>query len=169
MGFLRARQRLLEVNNWSRHIEGISAAFQLVNPEGQAVEEMAGKGLTIRIDIPGPGPSAGDGYDWAVIEDMEEGSTDTLDYVAFRVRPTENPSGSTGEAAHFFAAGSSGTFVLYRYRNDLTCTVYDRNLEPSTGEEAGFTDRVRNSVVGVTAAIGMSGIQWQKLTDAVMD
>lgn len=169
MAYLRARQRLLDVNRWTRHIEGITAVFQLTDQDGEPTEGMAEKGLMIRVDIPGPGTSAGDGYDWVVIEDMEEGSTDRLDFLAFRVRPAENPSGREGKIAHFFSAGSSGTFVLYREKNQVTCTVYDRNLKPNTEIKGNLADRVRNSFVGTTAAMGMSGIQWQKVADSVLE
>lgn len=169
MAYLRARQRLLQVNRWAPHIEGITAVFQLADQDGEPVEGMAQKGMMIRVDIPGPGTSAGDGYDWVVIDDMEEGSTEKLDFLAFRVRPAGNPSGREGEIAHFFSAGSSGTFVLLREKNELTCTVYDRNLKPNTEIKGSLPDRMRNSLVGTTAAMGMSGIQWQKLVDSVLE
>ncbi len=174
MAYLIARQRLLDVNRWAQHIEGITAAFQLTDQDGTPAEGMAGKGLMIRIDIPGPGTSAGDGYDWAVIEDVEEGSTDKLDFLAFRVRPAanpsgENPSGKEGEIAHFFSECSSGTFVLYREKNELTCTIYDRNLKPNTEIKSSLSDKARNSFVGTTAAMGMSRVQWQKLADSVLE
>jgi len=174
MAYLRARQRLLDVNRWARHIEGITATFQLTDQDGGLMEGMAQKGLMIRIDIPGPGTAAGGGYDWAVIEDMEEESTEKLDFLAFRVRPAENPSagnpsGREGKIAHFFSSGSSGTFVLFREKNQVTCTVYDRNLKPNTEIKGDLTDRVRNSFVGTTAAMGLSGIQWQKLADSVLE
>lgn len=174
MAYLIARQRLLDVNRWAQRIEGITAAFQLTDQDGVPTEGMAGKGLMIRIDIPGPGTFAGDGYDWAVIEDMEEGSTDKLDFLAFRVRPAanpagENPSGKGGNVAHFFSEGSSGTFVLYREKNELTCTIYDRNLKPNTEIEGNLADKARNSFVGTTAAMGMSAVQWQKLADSVLE
>ncbi len=169
MAYLRARQRLLEVNRWAPHIEGVTAVFQLAGQDGEPVEGMAQKGMMIRVDIPGPGTSAGDGYDWVVIDDMEEESTEKLDFLAFRVRPAGNPAGSEGEIAHFFSAGSSGTFVLLREKNELTCTVYDRNLKPNTEMKGSLPDRMRNSLVGTTAAMGMSGVQWQKLVDSVLE
>ncbi len=169
MAYLRARQRLLDVNRWSRHIKGVTATFQLADQDGEPVDGTAEKGLMIRVDIPGPGTSAGDGYDWVVIDDMDEGSSEKLDFLAFRVRPAENPSGKEGNVAHFFSAGSTGTFVLYREGNEVTCTVYDRNLKPNTEVKSNLTDKVRNSFVGITAAMGMSGVQWQKLVDSVLE
>lgn len=169
MAFLEARENLLDVNRWAESSGGVSATFQLVNPDGYLVDGAAEKGQIIRIDIPGPGTEAGGGYDWAVIDEMEEGSTDELDYLAFRVRPTKNPAKNDGEEVdHFFSETSTGTFVLYRRMNEVICTVYDRNLKANTETEGSFIDKIRNSFVGNTAASGMSGVQWQKLTDSLL-
>ncbi len=169
MAYLKARQRLLDVNHWSRYIDGITAVFQLMNQNNEPVEGIAEKGLLIRVDIPGPGTSTGDGYDWVIIDDLEEGSTAELDYLAFRVKPTENPSKEDAQTAHFFSAGSSGTFVLCRENKNVTCTVYDRNLKANTALTGNLSDIVRNTFVGTAAARGMSGIQWQKLVDSVWE
>jgi len=175
MAYLKARERLLHVNNWASLVEGVTGEFRLTESSGQMTEETARKGLMIRIDIPGPGTKAGDGYDWVIIEEMEEGSSQELDFLAFRVKPSKKPLGSLfsnhGEEgiAHFYDPEASGTFVLYRTTNVVTCTIYDRNLKANTGAVSRVTDKLRNAVVGTTAAMGISGVQWQKLADAVVE
>src|SRR5690606_41295393 len=47
--------------------------------------------ILIRIDIPGPPNTEGDGYDWVEVEHEEITSTPDRDEYAFRVRPTQSP------------------------------------------------------------------------------
>lgn len=172
MAYLKARQRLLDVNNWEHYIDGITAEFRLADTQGSLVDGTAKKGLMIRIDIPGPGTVAGEGYDWVTIEEVEEGSKQELDFLAFRVKPADNPkSENTPESeniAHFYSSDSTGTFVLYRAGLEVTCSVYDRNLKANTAENSQVVDAVRNSIIGTSAAMGISGIQWQNLVDAMV-
>lgn len=67
-----AKGRLLNCNNWHKIAEGISATFQLIDKNGDEVNRKAEKGDYFRIDIPGPGSKAGEGYDWVVIEELKE-------------------------------------------------------------------------------------------------
>lgn len=167
MAYLNIRERLLNINEWNRYSDGLLADFALVNDDGEIAEGQAASGLYIRIDMPGPGPSEGDGFDWALIDEYEEDGNDDFEYVAFRVKPASNPESQEEGTAHFFAPESSGTMVLYRDNVVVCCTIYDRNLRANTEESVSFTDKIRNAVVGNVAAMGFSGIQWQQLVDSL--
>jgi hypothetical protein len=167
--YVRARQRILDVNNWNKLIDGITADFRLTNQYGSLLDDLAQKGMLVRIDIPGPGTSEGNGYDWAIIEELKEGKMEDEEFIGLRIRPSSNPTEPSAEISHFFSADSTGTIILYRKGNLVTCSVYDRNLKANSQAKDNFTDRVRNTIVGSLASIGMSGIQWQKLTDTVLD
>jgi len=42
----------------------------LCNNEGEDVELMAEEGFFISIDLPAPGPDAGDGLEWVMVEEL---------------------------------------------------------------------------------------------------
>ncbi|WP_345026368.1 hypothetical protein [Ravibacter arvi] len=167
MAYLKARERLLNVNEWGAYTNEALADFQLVDENGEKVSGKAAKGLRIRIDIPGPGTFEGEGFDWALIEEMEEDAREDLEYVAFRVRPAANPEKKKSEVAHFYNPQSTSTMVVYRDDLSVTCAIYDRNLSANTEHTTNLADKMRNAVVGNLAASGLSGVQWQALVDAL--
>ncbi|ODS86658.1 MAG: hypothetical protein ABS46_00740 [Cytophagaceae bacterium SCN 52-12] len=169
IAYSRARERLLDVNRWTARIRDTAAVFQLTDREGKPVEGKARKGLMIKVDFLGAGISAG--YGRGIIDDLEEGFTEKLDFMDFKVRPVENPSGKESNIAYFFPLGSSGIFVLYRKKNEVVCTVYDRHLKPNVEVKDNLSDRPENPFAGAaaTTATGMPGIQWQKLADSVLE
>src|SRR5436309_12859515 len=68
----KAKQRLLFVHNWGKLAGALSANFQLTDNNGNEVDRLVQKDDHFRVDIPGPGSSAGEGYDWAYVEDVKE-------------------------------------------------------------------------------------------------
>ncbi len=89
--FQIVKGRLLNVNDWHDVAGMASATFQLIDKNGQEVNRDVEKGDYFKIDIPGPGSSAGDGYDWVQVEDLKEVSQRDLDSIGLRVRPSTNP------------------------------------------------------------------------------
>src|SRR6201746_303903 len=86
--FLAAAGRILSVNNWHEYSGAGSAKFTLCNNQGEDVDVMAEEGFYFSIDLPGPGPDAGDGLEWVIIERLvSEGSAHTAEeYVLMTVR-----------------------------------------------------------------------------------
>lgn len=162
-----AKQRLLDVNNW-HHIAGAtSAKFQLVDAEGKEVQRLAQKGDYFKIDIPGPGSKAGDGYDWVKVEELTE--TDNLDVqsTGLRVRPTGNPFSSSDETAHFYSVNATSNFIVSRESNIINALIVDRNVEPN-GAATAITDKLRDAAVGIGAISIFSKIQWQHLANGLV-
>ena len=160
-----AKQRLLFIDNWRQIAGKLSAIFQLTDNEGKEVKRMAKKGDHFRIDIPGPGSKAGEGYDWALVEDIKEVHLENVDSIAILVRPAANPQSGNDAVAHFFSEKSTSTFVVTREGNKVTASIYDRNIEANE-ETKEPLDKVRNAVVGLSAKHGFSKLQWQALADA---
>jgi hypothetical protein len=159
------RQRLLLVHNWQKITGTLSADFQVTDKNGNVMNKAAEKGDYFRIDITGPGSEAGDGYDWAYVEEIKEIKKPNLESIGMRVRPAPNPKDSNNNTAHFFSKYSTSTFVVTRENNKITASVYDRNIEANE-ETKEPLDKIRNSVVGLAAKHGISKLQWQALTDA---
>jgi len=168
--FVDGKERLLDVNNWKRYSVSLSAEFSLTEQSGRSVDRVARKGDHIRIDIPGPGSEAGDGFDWVVIEAIEYDDYPDLDMetIAMRVRPSTNPADTTNEnTAHFFTADSTSTFVVERRGVKVAAKYYGRNEVPNT--DGGVVDKVRNAGVAVTAFLGMSDAQWTSLVKGLIE
>jgi hypothetical protein len=165
--FETAKERLLSVNNWGNIAGKLSAHFQLTDAEGKEVDRPVQKNDHFKIDIKGPGSSAGDGYDWVKVEDVKEVHHVDVDSIAVLVRPDSNPQTSNNNIAHFYSEKSTSTFVVTREKNKLTAAIYDRNIEAN--EETGeSSDKLRNAAVGLAAKFGFSKLQWKALAEAIV-
>jgi hypothetical protein len=168
--FLEAKDRLLNINKWNTYAGMASANFQLTDPQGNEVDREPELGDLIRIDIPGPGSSAGGGYDWVCIEAYLE-TIDAArddDTFGFRVRPTRNPDSSDPAPAHFYNKETTSTFLIQRAGNKVTAAEKGRNEVPNTDAER-WTDRVRNSAVAFGASMGIATPQWKALVEGILE
>lgn len=161
----KARARLLDVNNWNEITSGLLADFELSDERGATVSGPVQQGFYFRIDIPGPGSDAGDGYDWVFVEKIEEYETDDVQSMAVRVRPVANPVGDNMQTAHFYTSESTSTFTVTREKLRVTAAVYDRNIKVNTDSEQ-ILDRARNMLVGSVGRLAFSKVQWQDLAVA---
>src|SRR5438094_10329889 len=87
-----AKQRLLEVNDWQKWAGAATAQFQLMDEKGNHVNRPVQQGDYFKIDIPGPGPVTGDGFDWVRVETINEINSGDGAQVAIQVRPASNPN-----------------------------------------------------------------------------
>lgn len=165
--FQTARRRLLHVNDWHELAGTLTADFQLVDERGADSEGAARQGFYFKVDIPGPGPAAGGGYDWVRIEAVEEMANEEVESVGIRVRPTSPPGGSSGEVAHFYSPDSTSSFTVTREGRAVTAAIYDRNTKPNS-EAHGLRDKIRDAVVGAGGVIAGSRLQWKALANALI-
>lgn len=162
-----AKSRLLQVNNW-HHVAGIiSAKFQLIDATGSKVERNAAKNDYLKIDIPGPGSTEGDGYDWVLVEALNEVSDGENESIGFRVRPCKNPFGKKNEIAHFYADEATSNFIVIREGTNVIAWVVDHNLIPNDHAEF-LVDKLRDTTIGMGAISLFSKIQWQGLSDGII-
>src|SRR4051812_10704032 len=66
------KQRLLDIDHWQKYAGAATAAFKLMDEQGQPTNEKVREGFYFQIDIPGPGTKSGKGYDWVRVECVEE-------------------------------------------------------------------------------------------------
>lgn len=167
--FKRAFKRLLNINIWHKLGGSASAEFQLINKDGKEEDRLAKENDYFKIDIPAPGTSAGDGYDWVKVEKIEDRSDPDGEEESFllRVRPSTDPNNPNTDVAHFLSDDATSTFIISRKNNTITASVHGRNEKPNT-ESKGFLDKIRNAVVGSTAAAGVSKIQWKLLVKGLL-
>jgi hypothetical protein len=165
--FEEVKKRLGNVNQWDKLVIGLMAKFKIVNNKGKTVERTIRKGDYLKIDIPGPGTHAGEGFDWVIVEELESMSSQEEEFFAFRVRPTENPLNENPDVAHFYSPDSTSTFTVTRKGNRITAGIYDRNTKPN--EDAYIAlDKIRDAVVAVAGLVAVSKIQWKKLTEGLL-
>lgn len=161
----RAVQRLTEVNQWQTITNAALSAFQVTDQNGQPVQRAVQEKDYIRIDIPAPGTQAGEGYDWVVVEDIDNDTEKEVRAFAMRVRPASSPANNKPSVAHFFKPDATSTFKVVQQGLTVTAGVYGRNEVPNT-KDTSVVDAIRNTLVATGAAAGGSKIQWQVLVDA---
>lgn len=165
--YQKVKKRLLEVNRWYHWAGKLTADFKLTDRDGNEVDRSAEKEDHFRIDIPGPGSSTGDGYDWVQVEEIEETQKGDEQTIALRVRPATNPNNDNKDVAHFFSEEATSCFMVKRENNKVTAAVYGRNEKPNTHTET-FTDKARNTAIATGAITGFSKIQWKSLVNGLV-
>jgi hypothetical protein len=167
--FKLACERLQNVNRWDQYCGFLSSTFELTDENECVLAGTAVTGQYIRIDIPGPGTMAGNGYDWVKIEKIEHiESGDHEEVFVLQARPAARPSHPELGIAHFLDNRATSSFVIKRADTELTATVFGRNEVPNSNSRAAV-DKIRNTIVGSSGAIGVSKLQWKALVRGLLD
>jgi len=163
-----AKQKIMNVNNWHTVAGLISAKFQLVSSEGVEVEREVQKGDYFKIDIPGPGSTKGNGFDWVLVEEVKEMAESGIESLGIRVRPSSNPFNEKNETDHFYAASGTSNFIIIREFKTVSAWIVDRNIKPNQSAET-ITDKLRDLAVGIGAIGLFSKLQWSGLAKGLID
>jgi hypothetical protein len=167
--FALAAHRLLDVNSWDKICGPMSAVFKLTDRNGVGIDGLAKPGDHFQIDVPGPGPAAGDGFDWVKIEAMDDQRNPSApeESVTLRVRPSPSPRNESSDTAHFFSNAATSSFRIVRQGSVVRAEVHGRNETPNT-EADNPIDKVRNALVGTGARAGLSKPQWNSLVKGLL-
>lgn len=137
-----------------------SASFSI---DGKTPNSVLQAGDYLRIDIPGPGPTEGEGNDWVRVEkidtDFDEQSDESFGLLLF---VCGNPHTAGDAVAHFFADGASSSFLIIREGKTVIAKYKGRNESANT-EEVPVNDKIRNLLVAGAAMVGISHLQWSSL------
>lgn len=168
--FLLAKDRLKDISQWHVLSGPHSAKFSITDAAGNEVYKMAEKGDLFYINLPAPGPLAGNGKEWVRIEAIEEvdDATAESEHIAMTVRPVASPMHPDKATAHFFAHHSTNTFIVERYLNHVSAASYGRNETPNN-KDVGLYDTVRNTIIALAAREGLSGPQWKSLITGILE
>jgi hypothetical protein len=168
--FMIARNRLVNVNEWHEYSRPVTGVFKVVDASGNEVNRTVEKGDYFKIDLPAPGNNEGTGHDWVHVEAIDEKGDPNGSYesVVIRVRPSPNPTSEGNDTAHFFNEEATSSFVLERNGLEVTAAVFGRNEVPNT-DASNLIDKVRNAVVGTTAILGFSNVQWKNLVKGLLE
>lgn len=167
--FAQACGRLLDINRWPELSGAMSASFQLTDANGKLL--FTAKPVTgnlIRINLPGPGNAAGEGYDWVQIEKIvrKYDMINDEEICALIVKPAAHPEDYASAAAHFYTRAASSTFVVWRMARSLRAIEFGRNEK--TNKQAGLLNRIRNMLVAFAARAGLSTPQWKSLMEGIL-
>ncbi|RYU87974.1 hypothetical protein EWM62_15900 [Mucilaginibacter terrigena] len=167
--FLLAKDRLKDISQWHVLSGPHSAKFAITDAAGNEVYKMAEKGDLFYINLPAPGPMAGDGKEWVRIEaiqELEDADAES-EYITMTVRPVANPRHPDKATAHFFSHNSTSTFIVERYQNHVSAAVHGRNETPNN-KDTGLYDTVRNTIIALAAREGLSVPQWKSLVTGIL-
>lgn len=167
--FIILKNRLYSVNEWKDFCGDGFADFKLYDSLGNPVNRIPVKGDFIRIDIPGPGTLEA-GFDWVKITGISDQNTkdDEFENISITCSPSKEPGNSRKKyTAHFYSSVATSTFMISRGNTYIKAAVYGRN--ETANLEANFLDTIRNVVIALGGMIGISKIQWKRLTDALLD
>jgi len=169
-GFRKAAERLLDINNWHEYAGPGSAKFTMTNNLGDETVGFAKEGFYFSIDLPIPGSDAGDGLEWVIIEKIEASGDHKSpeEYIAMTVRPVPDPRKAEAEIAHFYKEVSTSTFIVKRVGLKVIAGAHGRNETPNN-EDVDLHDKIRNTIVALSARIGLSGPQWKKLVEGLIE
>lgn len=165
--FELVKHRLLDVNRWSALAGTALSNFQLTNNYGNLVDRLVQEGDYLRIDIPGPGSSAGDGYDWVRVETIVEEREPGAETISVTVRPAANPLSNNNDTAHFLTEQATSTFQVKRIGTHIYASEHGRN-ELANTYNTNTTDNIRNMLVGWAATLGFSYPQWKSLVSGLL-
>lgn len=166
--FQAAKERLLSVNQWHRLAGKALAHFQLTDQHGQAIDGPVYETCHFKIDIPGPGTEEGQGFDWVRVERIIEHSQSNTQGIAIQVIPSPNPLKESKVTAHFYSSESTSIFAVMIQGDKVIASVYDINLKPNR-DSGGAVDQIRNTIIGAAGILGLSKLQWQRLTDGLLN
>ena len=165
--FHKAVDRMLHPQYW-KDIASTGAIFIPCDHSGIALNRELKERDLIRINIPGPGPAAGDGYDWVKVAKLSLGNKakGTDMEAALQLLTVPSP-GDDGKASHFFKTGATSSFIITLRDNTVHAAYFGRNeeLNNRTGK---LLDDIRNTLVGAGALAGLSELQWQSLLDGFL-
>ncbi|MES2330658.1 MAG: hypothetical protein V4539_13730 [Bacteroidota bacterium] len=168
--FKRAYKRLLNPPVWHKLGGSLGGDFKLVGIAGNELDRLAKMGDLFQVDLPGPGPGVGGGYDWVRVDAVDDSANENgeEELFAMRISPTVNPGSKDPAVAHFFKGSASSTFVIQRKGNEVCASYHGRNEMPNnaTGNKV---DNIRNTIVAASAAMGLSEIQWKSLVKAFLE
>jgi hypothetical protein len=163
----KVKQRLLQVNEWHQVAGKTTADFQLTDKEGKEVNRPVQQEDYFKIDIPGPGPATGDGFDWVQVEAIEEKNSGEEQNITIRVRPASNPNNERKDVAHFFSDEATSCFMVKREGATVIAGVYGRNEKPNTKAETAI-DKARNTAIATGAITGFAKLQWKSLVNGLV-
>lgn len=166
--FRKLCERLQNINEWKKYAGTFTADFRLCDRFGNEKQPPVLQDDHFRIDGPGPGSVAGEGYDWVQVLETGKREAPGEEEFYIRVHPVPNPASKDSDTAHFFTEESTGSFIARKIGNKIFAEVHGRN-ETANIAAGNLFDKARNVVAGGVAAVFYSKFQWKSLVNGLLD
>ncbi len=166
--FRRVKNRFLNVSSWDHFAGREKAKFELRDQYGNPNPNVPKVGDYISVQVPLLSNTEKDGYDWVRIEEFEDTQFGSSQRVYMRLRPSPSPLDSNTEVAHFLDDEATNNLEIRREGTRVSAEVHARNETPNK-EETNIVEKVRDYVVGLGGMLLGSKIQWQSLTDGLIN
>jgi len=162
--FERAYARMNDPLHWHELTRVIVARFLLPSDPSLNQYPLVREGNFFRIEIPGPGPQTGDGYDWVKVDKVidEKNPTAATELFGMTFRACSNPERHSHTTAHFFQSLATSTFITRRNYNTVTSSYHGRNEIPNVHTDS-ILGNIRNAYVALGAGAGLSETVWSIL------
>lgn len=165
----KACERLQHPYTWHELTGTPGAGFSVVDRVSRKIKNAIEVKDYIQVDIPAPGPAAGDGHDWVQVDtikkDFDPGADESY---GFTLKVAPNPDKPAEGIAHFFDKEASSTFIVKRKGMIVTASYHGRNETPNT-HNPRLKDNIRNTIVALGAMAGISELQWNALLKGLLD
>lgn len=166
--FKLAAARLLRPQRWQQLCGAASASFEVMGKKLKPLMRRVEEDDYIRINIPGPGPGLGDGYDWVRVSLIESSGVSDHRQLGLKLAAIPNPHSAEPSSAHFFKSGSSSTLIVHLDNMKVMATYHGRN-EVVNNETGNVPDNIRNTIIAAGAMAGLSELQWSRLIHALIE
>lgn len=158
--FLESKEKLFDVNKWSKIPALASSSFHLYDGNGFPLATKKAKiGDFIKISLPGPLPE-----NWVQIIDLKEEEEDSAE---FTVKPSHDPVTTSDQdvVEHFFHPEARSIFKVERQNLKVIASETGKNESINNeGKKAGDR-KVLNTLISEGGWAGFQKYQWKTLTD----
>ncbi len=132
--FVDVKDRLLDINNWNKYCQAMSAEFRLTDGHGLGVGRHARKGDLVRVDMREQGAKHLGGFEWLCIEAIEYDDYPDLSMETFaiRARAAQSPLDKK-DGNEVCDSDTTFTFVIERRGAKLSSSFHCRKESAYTG------------------------------------
>ena len=161
--------RLQNPNTWYDLSGEKGASFTIKKRVSSSLPNIIEVRDFLQVDIPGPGPKNGDGFDLVEVTEIGEDFDETSDEsFGITLKACANPAHpQMKETAHFFKGMATSTFIIKRKGQEVLCEYFGRNEVPNLQVDK-LTDKIRNAAASFAAIAGVSEYQWSSLVDGLL-
>ncbi|MCX8532404.1 hypothetical protein [Chryseobacterium luquanense] len=158
------KEKFFDINKWGDYCKQGSIEFTLCDSSGNVVHRIPQIGDYIKILLAKISNPKIEDYQWVQIDMIDKSNPDRL---MIQCRPSKLPGNNfAGKTIHFYAAGSSSTFVISKGKDYIKMAIYGRNESPNKNTD--FLSSIKNSFIALGGMAGSSKIQWQCLADGLI-
>lgn len=153
----------VNINSWGE-LFGEGTVFQLTDSTGiEKFRKLELRDL-VKIKIPGPKSTIGEGSDWVEIAAMNFDEISKQYMIA--LSPTNKPGYDA--TAHFFQNQAKNYFIIKKSGSTITTEVHGRNEVPNY-EDLPLVDKARNFLVAHKGILGFSKVHWETWCSNMLD